>query len=82
MLINRLKELRPYIVAVVIKGIKLDDESIRQIITMQEDLHDGIGRKRKKVSIGIHNFDVIKAPIEYITVDESFSFIPLTKRNK
>ena len=27
---------------------------------MQEDLHNGIGRKRRKVSIGIHNFDVIK----------------------
>jgi phenylalanyl-tRNA synthetase beta chain len=77
-----IERVRPYIVAVVIKGIKLDDESIRQIITMQEDLHNGIGRKRKKVSIGIHNFDVIKAPIEYITVDESFSFIPLTKNKQ
>ena len=46
---------------------------------MQEDLHNGIGRKRKKVAIGIHNLDVIKSPLEYITVDDSFSFIPLNK---
>ena len=73
------KEVRQYIVAAVIKDIKLDDETIRQIITMQEDLHNGIGRKRKKVAIGIHNLDVIKSPLEYITVDDSFSFIPLNK---
>ena len=46
---------------------------------MQEDLHNGIGRRRKKVAIGIHNLDVIKSPLEYTTVDESFSFIPLNK---
>ena len=73
------EQVRQYIVAAVIKDIKLDDETIRQIITMQEDLHNGIGRKRKKVAIGIHNLDVIKSPLEYITVDDSFSFIPLNK---
>ena len=73
------RDVRPYIVAAVIKNIKLEDETIRQIITMQEDLHNGIGRKRKKVAIGIHNLDVIESPLEYITVDDSFSFIPLNK---
>ncbi|NSL76990.1 MAG: phenylalanine--tRNA ligase subunit beta [Thaumarchaeota archaeon] len=73
------RDVRPYIVAAVIKDIKLEDETIRQIITMQEDLHNGIGRKRKKVAIGIHNLDVIESPLEYITVDDSFSFIPLNK---
>lgn len=73
------KEVRQYIVAAIIKDIKLDDETIRQIITMQEDLHNGIGRGRKKVAIGIHNLDVIKSPLEYITVDDSFAFIPLNK---
>ena len=73
------EQVRQYIVAAVIKDVKLDDETIRQIITMQEDLHNGIGRKRKKVAIGIHNLDVIKSPLEYITVDDSFSFIPLNK---
>ena len=73
------RDVRQYIVAAVIKDIKLEDETIRQIITMQEDLHNGIGRKRKKVAIGIHNLDVIESPLEYITVDDSFSFIPLNK---
>lgn len=69
--------VRPYLVATVIKGIQIDDESIRQIISMQEDLHNGIGRKRKKVAIGIHDFDVISHAIEYLTEPSDFSFIPL-----
>ena len=70
-------EVRQYIVSALVKDINLDDESIRQIINMQEDLHNGIGRRRRKVSIGIHNFDVIKPPIYYKTVDENFSFVTL-----
>jgi phenylalanyl-tRNA synthetase beta chain len=44
---------------------------------MQEDLHDGIGRRRKKASIGIHDLDSIKFPITYKTVSDDFSFVPL-----
>ena len=77
-----IKNVRPYITSAIIKNIILDDESIRQLINMQEDLHNGIGRKRRKVSIGIHNFDVIKPPIYYKTVDKNFSFVPLNSKNK
>ncbi|MEM4297976.1 MAG: phenylalanine--tRNA ligase subunit beta, partial [Nitrososphaerota archaeon] len=62
-------KVRPYILCLVAKGLSLDDESIRQIITMQEDIHNGIGRRRRKVSIGIHNLDVIKPPIRYTASD-------------
>lgn len=71
------KDVRPYIVSALIEGITLDDETIRQIIAMQEDLHHTIGRRRAKVSIGIHNFDVLKPPIIYTTETPEFRFIPL-----
>ena len=69
--------VRPYIVSLVAMNGNLDDEGIRQIITMQEDIHEGIGRKRKKVSIGIHNYDVIKPPLLYTTETPDFQFVPL-----
>ena len=69
--------VRPYIVSLVAINGKLDDESIRQIIAMQEDIHEGIGRKRKKVSIGIHNYDVIKPPLLYTAEKPDFQFVPL-----
>jgi phenylalanyl-tRNA synthetase beta chain len=71
------EEVRPYIVSALIEGITLDDETIRQIIAMQEDLHHTIGRRRAKVSIGIHNFDVLKPPIIYTTEAPDFRFVPL-----
>jgi phenylalanyl-tRNA synthetase beta chain len=44
---------------------------------MQEDLHNGVGRRRRKASIGIHNLDVIKFPITYRTAGGDYSFAPL-----
>jgi phenylalanyl-tRNA synthetase beta chain len=70
-------KVRPYIVAIEALNGKMDDETIRQIITMQEDLHNGIGRKRKKVSIGIHDLNKIKFPLVYKTVEKTHRFIPL-----
>jgi phenylalanyl-tRNA synthetase beta chain len=71
------KKVRPYIVSLLALNGKLDDEGVRQIIAMQEDIHEGIGRKRRKVSIGIHDYDVVKSPLSYATVDPAFRFVPL-----
>ncbi|MGV8107523.1 MAG: phenylalanine--tRNA ligase subunit beta [Nitrososphaerota archaeon] len=69
-------EIRPFIVGVVAKGHKLDNKTIKQIVSMQEDLHNGLGRKRSKASIGFHNLDNIDFPLKYTTV-ENLSFTPL-----
>ncbi|MCP8318122.1 MAG: phenylalanine--tRNA ligase subunit beta, partial [archaeon] len=69
--------VRPFVVGLIARGITLSDELIEEIISMQEDLHEGIGRRRRKMSIGIHNFDVLKPPIKYTTVPPEFKFIPL-----
>ena len=47
---------------IIAKNGKIDDKTIKQFMTMQEDLHFGIGRKRKKSSIGIHDLDKISFP--------------------
>lgn len=75
-------KVRPYIVAIKALDGKMDDETIRQIITMQEDLHNGIGRRRKKVSIGIHDPREIKFPLVYKTVERAHRFIPLNSNNE
>jgi len=71
------KRIRPYIVALVARNGRLDDETIKQLIAMQEDLHNGVGRRRKKASIGIHNLDVIKFPVMYKAAGGEYSFEPL-----
>lgn len=71
------KKVRPYITAIVAKNRNLDDETIRQLITLQEDLHFGIGRNRKKSSIGIHDLDKLQFPLHYTTVTKDHRFVPL-----
>lgn len=74
---SSVKKIRPFVTSIVAKNGTLDDETIRQLITLQEDLHFGIGRKRKKASIGIHDLDKVEFPIKYSTVSKNFKFIPL-----
>ncbi len=66
------RQVRPYIVSLVAKNRKLDDETIKQLIAMQEDLQNVIGRRRLRASIGIHDLDAIKFPVTYTTVQEDF----------
>lgn len=70
-------KVRPFILVIEARGRKLDDETIRQIIAMQEDLHNGLGRRRKKASVGIHDLDKVKFPLVYKAVDRSHRLVPL-----
>src|ERR671932_2653481 len=76
------RHIRPYIVALIAKNGKLDNSTIMQLAAMQDDLQNGIGRVRRKASIGIHNMDTIRFPVRYCTVNEDFSFIPFKQESR
>ncbi len=76
-------EVRPYIAAAVVRNTKLTHDVIASLIQVQEKLHDTMGRKRKKVAIGIHDLDKIKSPFTYKAVmPNSIKFVPLGKKEK
>ena len=74
---SSVSKIRPYVTGIVAKNGKIDENTLKQLITMQEDLHFGIGRKRKKSSIGIHDLDKISFPLTYTTTNRKHKFIPL-----
>ena len=74
-------KIRPFVTGIVAKNGKLDDKTIKQLVAMQEDLHFGIGRKRKKSSIGIHDLDMISFPLTYSTTGKSHKFVPLNSEH-
>ncbi len=74
---ERMKNIRPYIVGAVIKGIEVDDLMIKSMMDFQEKLHITVGRKRKKLAIGLHDFDKVKPPFYYVPKDKDFKFAPL-----
>jgi phenylalanyl-tRNA synthetase beta chain len=74
------ESVRPYMLAGVVRNIKLDEDAVVELMEIQEDLHWGIGRDRKKASIGIHNLDVVKSPFTFTAVKpSSVEFVPLGK---
>ena len=71
-----LAKVRPFIACAVARKLKLDDETIRQLISMQEDLHNGLGRKRRKVAIGLHDLVAITFPVYYSAKDAQLRVHP------
>lgn len=57
--------IRPYTACAVVKGIKFDNERIKEVIQIQEKLHITYGRNRRKAAVGIYPFEKIKLPIRF-----------------
>ena len=75
---SSVKNIRPYTNCAIVKGLKLDDNKIKELIDLQEKLHFTIGRKRKKLAIGIYPLEKIKLPIKYLALEpDKIKFQPL-----
>jgi len=72
------KKVRPYTFCAIVKGLRFNDEKIKEIIDIQEKLHNSIGRKRKRVAIGIYPLEKIALPIRFVgKKPEEIKFVPL-----
>ncbi len=72
------QEVRPYTVCAIVKKIKFNKEKIKEIIDIQEKLHNTIGRKRKKLAIGIYPLEKITLPITFKALEpDKIKFQPL-----
>lgn len=73
------KSFRPRIACAVVRGITLDDDIIKVIMKLQENLHWALGRDRKHASIGVYDLDTLKGKnFKYRAVGkEELKFTPL-----
>ncbi len=70
--------IRPYCQGAVVRNIDLDDDEVATLMNIQEQLHWMLGRDRKKVAIGVHDFDKVVPPFRYTAVGpEEIKFRPL-----
>ncbi|MEM4360645.1 MAG: phenylalanine--tRNA ligase subunit beta [Candidatus Anstonellaceae archaeon] len=75
---NSVKDVRPFIGGALIENVKLNQNFLESIIQLQEKIHQTLGRKRKKVAIGLHDISKAKPPFYYFATSSlSISFIPL-----
>ena len=73
---KKVKSIRPFIAAMVVKNADLSGNTLKYLINFTEKLCDTYGRKRRKIAIGLHNLDVIKGPLTYDAAHDK-SFVPL-----
>ncbi len=70
---------RPAIACAIVRGIALDDDIIKEVMNLQENLHWALGRDRKHASIGVYDLDRVALPsLTYGAVGpEELTFVPL-----
>lgn len=59
-------QVRPFIVAAVLRNITFTAERYDSFIDFQDKLHHNICRKRSLVAIGTHDLDTVKPPFHYV----------------
>ncbi|MFN3804366.1 MAG: phenylalanine--tRNA ligase subunit beta [Pyrobaculum sp.] len=76
-LVSEAIEERPYISMAVVKDVRLDDEAVRQLIQLQEKIHETYGRGRRKIAIGYYDVAKIRPPIYYRRISQDVEYVPL-----
>ena len=71
------KAVRPVIGCAVVRDLTFSGEAIESLMGLQEDLHWGLGRNRRKVAIGVHDISRVVPPFRYIGAVPSREFVPL-----
>lgn len=80
---KNLKGIRPKTVCAVVRGLKMDDETLFQIIQLQEKICETFGRNRREVAIGVYDYKKIKGPISFRAYSPmSIKFTPLDFRRE
>ncbi len=61
-------KIRPYTACAVVRGLKFNDQRIRDMVLLQEKLLYTLGRKVKRFGIGIYPLKEIAFPVSYTTM--------------
>ncbi len=48
---------RPYIAVAIVRDVNVDEEFLVELVEFQEKLHATLGRRRRKMAIGLHDLD-------------------------
>jgi phenylalanyl-tRNA synthetase beta chain len=72
------EKVRPFIACVAVRNVKLTDDFVKQLMQLQEKLHETLSRRRRKASIGVYDLDKIRPPIIYTALKPNeIKFVPL-----
>jgi len=71
-------DVRPYIGNFIVRGIDIDDSTLKRIINLQEKIASTFGRDRKVLGMGLFKLSQLKFPLTYVALPaEQIKFAPL-----
>jgi phenylalanyl-tRNA synthetase beta chain len=74
------KQIRPFVTAAILRGIKFTPENYATFIDLQDKLHQNLARRRTLVSMGTHDLATIKGPFSYEALPpQDIVFAPLNR---
>ncbi|OYT50596.1 MAG: hypothetical protein B6U73_03630 [Desulfurococcales archaeon ex4484_204] len=79
--LTRTPGYRPYAYAMVVRGVELDDEALKQLFQLQEKLHLTYCGDRRLVSIGLYDLEKVSPPLRYTAVS-NVCFTPLDEERE
>jgi len=80
---KNLAEIRPLTVCAIVRGLKITDDVLSQMIQLQEKVCETFGSKRREVAIGVYDLHRIKPPIYYKAyAPTELKFVPLEFNKK
>jgi phenylalanyl-tRNA synthetase beta chain len=72
------EKVRPYTVCAVVKGLRFDDQRIRDAVLLQEKLLATLGRRVRRFGLGIYPLHAINFPVRYTTMKPGeIRYVPL-----
>ncbi|XP_028309950.1 leucine-rich repeat-containing protein 47 [Gouania willdenowi] len=76
------KEVRPYLVCCVVRGMKLKPgNSLKRFLMAQTKLHDDLCGKRTIATIATHDVQLVKSPLVYeVKAPSQLKIVPLGRR--
>lgn len=72
------QSVRPYAALCFVRGLQLDERAVELLIQAQEKLCISMGRKRRKIAIGMHDARDVQGPFQYTILGaDAEAFVPL-----
>ncbi|XP_043478109.1 leucine-rich repeat-containing protein 47-like [Leptopilina heterotoma] len=80
---EKVKTVRPHIIACIVRNMTFTDESFKKFIQLQTKLHDGICEKRNAATLATHDLNLLKAGnLKYTAMPPAEIQIKPLMRNK
>ncbi|HLD85285.1 MAG TPA: phenylalanine--tRNA ligase subunit beta [archaeon] len=77
-IVDNKSPIQTFAVNMIVRNVKLNENSLSQMIQLQEKLATVLGNNRKDMSIGVYDMSKVKFPVKYTSLPaEKIKFVPL-----